>query len=276
MKLNVCLFSQESRSQLFFSAGWVMTRPTSKAKSNGRKLTTLIKTLSRRKSKAVSDQDEKLSLLQLPDFVLENILLQAHPVAALALGATCKHLHTELIRHQSDICLKLLTQPENQVNTIVYSDAKPKSKSSLPAVPSLGTYLSQRSYRYQMVVRNQWTVKSAEVLLHMLLTQQTDSVQVWTALLPEPELEKKMYTDCIHRCVGTAGIDPQSTWDVTLAIRVPVKLSQAEFDALVPGCQPFIRRVREQLAEVTGKSVEDLQLRILFESVNWYRVFRST
>ena len=57
---------------------------------------------------------------------------------------------------------------------------------------------------------------------------------------------------------------------------MPVKLSQEEFEALVPSCQPFVKRVRELLAEVTNKSVEDMQLRILFESVNWYRVFRST
>jgi len=200
--------------------------------------------------------------------------LQAHPLTALALGGTCKQLHSELGRHHTDICMKLLAQPENRVQITAHSEAK--TKSSLPKVPSLGTYLTQRAYTYQLVVRNQWTVSSAEVLLHMLLTQQIDSSQVWTALMPEPELEQKMYTDCIQSCVGSTGIDAQRTWDVTLAIRVPVKLSQAEFDALVPSCQPFIRRVREQLALVTEKSVEDMQLRILFESVNWYRVFRST
>ena len=110
----------------------------------------------------------------------------------------------------------------------------------------------------------------------MLLTQQVDSSQVWTALMPEVEHEKKMYMDCIASCVGNAGIDARRTWDITLAIRVPVKLSQEEFEALVPSCQPFVKRVRDLLAEVTNKSVEDMQLRILFESVNWYRVFRST
>ena len=251
-----------------------MARPTNKPKLTGKMLTTLIKTLSRRKGKAVSDQTESMSLLQLPDFVLENILLQAHPITALALGATCKQLHAELGRHHSDICLKLLLQPENRVQTTAHSEAK--SKSSLPKVPSLGTYLTQRAFTYQLVVRNQWTVRSAEVLLQMLLTQQIDSSQVWTALMPEVEHEKKMYMDCIASCVGNAGIDAQRTWDITLAIRVPVKLSQEEFEALVPSCQPFVKRVRELLAEVTNKSVEDMQLRILFESVNWYRVFRST
>ncbi len=240
-----------------------MARPTNKPKLTGKKLTTLIKTLSRRKGKAVSDQTESMSLLQLPDFVLENILLQAHPITALALGATCKQLHAELRRHHSDICMKLLLQPENRVQITAHSEAKPKS--SLPKVPSLGTYLTQRAFTYQLVVRNQWTVRSAEVLLQMLLTQQVDSSQVWTALMPEAEHEKNMYMDCAASC-----------WDITLAIRVPVKLSQEEFEALVPSCQPFVKRVRELLAEVTNKSVEDMQLRILFESVNWYRVFRST
>ena len=251
-----------------------MARPTNKPKLTGKKLKTLIKTLSRKKGKAVSDQTESMSLLQLPDFVLENMLLQAHPITALALGATCKQLHAELRRHRSDICMKLLLQPENRVQITARSEAK--SKSSLPKVPSLGTYLTQRAFTYQLVVRNQWTVRSAEVLLQMLLTQQIDSSQVWTALMPEVEHEKKMYMDCIASCVGNAGIDARRTWDITLAIRVPVKLSQEEFEALVPSCQPFVKRVRDLLAEVTNKSVEDMQLRILFESVNWYRVFRST
>ncbi|DBA94791.1 TPA: hypothetical protein ACH3X1_002336 [Trebouxia sp. C0004] len=170
--------------------------------------------------------------------------------------------------------MKLLLQPENRVQIAANNEAK--SKSSLPKVPSLGTYLTQRAFTYQLVVRNQWTVRSAEVLLQMLLTQQVDSSQVWTALMPEAEDEKNMYMDCIASCVGNAGIDAQRTWDITLAIRVPVKLSQEEFEALVPSCQPFVKRVRELLAEVTQKSVEDMQMRILFESVNWYRVFRST
>ncbi|KAL0041480.1 hypothetical protein WJX79_004984 [Trebouxia sp. C0005] len=147
-----------------------MARPTNKPKLTGKKLTSLIKTLSRRKGKAVPNQTESLPLLQLPDFVLENILLQAHPITALALGATCKQLHAEVRRHHSDICMKLLLQPENRVQITAHSEAK--SKSSLPKVPSLGTYLTQRAFTYQLVVRNQWTVRSAEVLLQMLLTQQ--------------------------------------------------------------------------------------------------------
>ena len=106
-----------------------MARPTNKPKLTGKKLTTLIKTLSRRKGKAISDQTESTSLLQLPDFVLENILLQAHPITAIALGTTCKQLHAELGRH-SDICMKLLLQPENRVQIAAHSEAK--SKSSLP------------------------------------------------------------------------------------------------------------------------------------------------
>lgn len=253
-----------------------MVRPTSKPKNTSKKLSTLIKTLSRRKAKSDSCENETLSLLQLPDMVLENILLQAHPFTALALAATCKHLHSEVQRHHSDICMKLLVQPEIRVQVTGHSEVRSKGKSSLPKVPSLGTYLTQRPNTYQLVVRNQWTVRAAEVLLQMLLTQQVDSDQVWTALMPGAELEKKMYVDCVAKCVGDAGIDAEKSWDVTLAIRVPVKLSQEEFDALVPSCQPFIKRVREQLAEVTYRSVEDMQLRILFESVNWYRVFRST
>lgn len=174
------------------------------------------------------------------------------------------------------MCKKFLYQPENQVQITVHNETKSKSKSVVPKVPTLGTYVTQRSFTYQLVVRNQWSVRGAEVLLHMLLTKQFDPDEVWDALLPDHAAEKQMYTDCIQNCVGTAGIDINRIWDVTLAVRVPVKLSQAEFDALVPGCQPFIRRVRELLADVTNKSVEDMQLRILFESVNWYRVFRST
>ena len=250
-----------------------MARPASKSRSTSKKITTLLKSLSRRKGKAVAEQGESLSLLQLPDNILEIVLLQAHPLAAIALGATCKHLHTELARHHADICKKFLHQPENQVQITVHNESK--SKSVVPKVSTVGTYVTQRSFTYQLVVRNQWSVSSAEVLLHMLLTKQFDPDEVWDALLPDLAQERQMYTDCIQSCVGSAGIDINRIWDVTLAIRVPVKLSQAEFDALVPGCQPFVRRVRELLAEVTNKSFEDLHLRILFESVNWYRVFRS-
>lgn len=109
----------------------------------------------------------------------------------------------------------------------------------------------------------------------MLLTQEVDSQQVWTALLPSLDAEKQMYQDSVINCVGVEGIDGSRIWDVTLAIRVPVRLSQAEFDALVPCCQPFVSRVRTQLAAITDRDTEDLPLRILFESVNWYRVFRS-
>lgn len=214
-----------------------------------------------------------MHLLQLPDNVLENVLLQAHPLAALALGATCKHLHTELARHNRDICKKFLHQPENQVRITTQSEAK--SISCGPKTPTLGTYATQGCFTYQLVVRNHWSVRGAEVLLHMLLTKQFDPDEVWYALLPTLAQEIQMYSDCVQNCVGSAGIDVNRIWDVHIAIRVPVKLSQAEFDALVPGCQPFIRRVRGLVAEVTNRSAEDLHVRILFQSVNWYRVFRS-
>ena len=251
-----------------------MARPANKYRSTSKKLTTLLKSLNRRKCKDTAEQGESLSLLQLPDNVLETVLLQAHPLAALALGATCKHLHAELARHHADICKKFLYQPENQVQVTVQNKAK--SKSVVPKVPTIGTYVTQRSFTYQLVVRNQWSVRGAEVLLHMLLTKQFDPDDVWDALLPELTQEKQMYADCIQNCVGSAGIDVNRIWDVTLAIRIPVKLTQPEFDALVPGCQPFIRRVRELLAEVANKSVEDMHLRIMFNSILWYRVFRST
>ena len=244
-----------------------MARSSSIPRLGSKKLVSLLRTLSFSKGKAVAAQEESISVLHLPDNVLENILLQAHPFTALALGATCKHLHNELVRHRADVCVKLLSQPENQVQ--ISTNSELKSKSSIPKFPCLSTYLTQRAYTYQLVVRNQWTVRTAEVLLHMLLTQNMDSTKVWTALLPDSEAEKKMYIDCINNCLGAAGIEPQRGWDITLAVRVPVKLSQAEFDALVHGCQPFVRRAREQLAKVIDKSVEDLQLRVVFESVNW-------
>ena len=214
-----------------------------------------------------------MSLLLLPDNVLELVLLQAHPLAALALGATCKHLHTELARHHRSICRKFLLQPENQVQITTHGEMK--SRSFVPKTPTLGTYATQGSFTYQLVVRNHWSARGAEVLLHMLLTKQFDPNEVWTALLPTLAQERKMYSDCVQNCVGSAGMDINRIWDVHVAIRFPVKLSQAEFDALVPGCQPFISRVRELLADVTSKSVEDMHTRILFQSVNWYRVFRS-
>lgn len=251
-----------------------MARPATKPKSTAKKLTTLLKSLSRRKGKPVVEQGDTMSLLQLPDDVLEHVLLQAHPLAALALGATCKHLHTELARHHRDICKKFLLQPENQIQITTRSETK--SRSFVPKTPTLGTYATQGSFTYQLVVRNHWSVRGAEVLLHMLLTKQFDPTEVWSALLPASAKEIQMYSDCIQNCVGSAGVDVNRIWDVHVAIRVPVKLSQAEFDALVPGCQPFIRRVRELLAHVTNKSVEDMHMRILFQSVNWYRVFRST
>ena len=251
-----------------------MARPSTKPKSAGKRLTTLLKSLSRRKGKTVVEQGDNMSLLLLPDNVLEVVLLQAHPLAALALGATCKHLHTELARHHQDICRKFLLQPENQVQ--ITTHGKIKSRSFVPKTPTLGTYATQGSFTYQLVVRNHWSVRGAEVLLHMLLTKQLDPDEVWTALLPAPAQEMKMYSDCVQNCVGSAGMDINRIWDVHIAIRFPVKLSQAEFDALVPGCQPFIQRVRELLADVTSKSVEDMHTCILFQSVNWYRVFRST
>ena len=110
----------------------------------------------------------------------------------------------------------------------------------------------------RLVVRNHLSVRGAEVLLHMLLTKQLDPDELWTALLPAPAQEKKMYSDCVQNCVCSAGMDINRIWDVHIAIRFPVKLSQAEFDALVPGCQTFIQRVRELLADVTSKSVEDI------------------
>lgn len=244
-----------------------------KPKWTGTKLSALLRSLGRRKSKVVAEQGETMNLLQLPDNVLENVLLQAHPLAALALGATCKQLHTELARHHRDICKKLLHQPENQVQITTHSEAK--CMSSGPRTPTLGTYATQGCFTYQLVVRNHWSVRAAEVLLHMLLTKRFDPEEVWYALLPATAAERQMYSECVRHCVGSAGIDLNRIWDVHVAIRVPVKLSEAEFDALVPGCQPFICRVRGLVAEVTNRSVEDLHVRILFQSVNWYRVFRS-
>lgn len=253
-----------------------MVRPLDKPRKSSSKITSLIRTLSRRKGKAVSDQDESIVLLNLPDAVLENILIQAHPITALALGSTCKHLKAEYTRHRPQISLKLLSQPENHVTIAPASDIKVKStRKSKTGPATLGAYLVQRSFTYQLVVRNQWSVRSGDVLLHMLLTQQADSEKVWSALLPSLQAEKQMYQDSIDNCVGAEGIDYSRLWDVTVSIRVPVTLSQMEFDALVPCCQPFVARVRAQLAEVTNRDVEDMQLRILFESVNWYRVFRS-
>ena len=253
-----------------------MVRPLDKPRKSSSKITSLIRTLSRRKGKAVSDQDESIVLLNLPDAVLENILIQAHPITALALGSTCKHLKAEYTRHRPQISLKLLSQPENHVTIAPASDIKVKStRKSKTGPATLGAYLVQRSFTYQLVVRNQWSVRSGEVLLHMLLTRQADSEKVWSALLPSLQAEKQMYQDSIDNCVGAEGIDYSRLWDVTVSIRVPVTLSQLEFDALVPCCQPFVARVRAQLAEVTNRDVEDMQLRILFESVNWYRVFRS-
>lgn len=251
-----------------------MARPSNNPKSTGKRLATLLRSLSRRKGKTVVEQGDTMSLLLLPDNVLEHVLLQAHPLAALALGATCKHLHTELARHQQDICKKFMLQPENQVQVTTHNETK--SRSFVPKTPTLGTYATQGSFTYQLVVRNHWSVRGAEVLLHMLLTKQFDPDEVWTALLPAPAHEKQMYSDCIQNCVGSAGMDVNRIWDVHVAIRVPVKLSEAEFEALIPACQPLIHRVRELLADVTQKSVGDMHTRILFQSVNWYRVFRST
>ena len=253
-----------------------MVRPLDKPRRSSSKITSLIRSLSRRKGKAVSDQDESMIyLMDLPDAVLENILIQAHPMTALALGSTCKHFKAEFNRHCSQICIKLLDQPENRVIVGPAADVKQKSirKAKLGS-PTLGAYLVQRSFTYQLVVRNQWSIKSAEVLLHMLLTQQVDGEKVWTALLPSLEEEKQMYLNNILSCVGSSGIDASRVWDVTISIRLPVTLSEAEFEALVPCCDPFVSRVRAHLADVTNRDLEDMQLRILFESVNWYRVFR--
>lgn len=254
-----------------------MVRPFDKPRRSSSKFAGLIRTLSRSKGKVVSPQDGSIVLLELPDAVLENILIQAHPVTALALGSTCKHLRAEFTRHRAQIALKLLEQPENHVTIASPSDTKQQksSRKAKTGPPSLGAYLVLRSFTYQLVVRSQWSVRSAEVLLHMLLTQQADSEAVWTALLPCPAAEKRMYRDSIHSCVGADGIDGSRIWDVTVSIRLPVSLSQPEFEALISCCDPFVSRVRAHLAEVTFRATEDLQLRILFESVNWYRVFRS-
>ena len=253
-----------------------MVRPLDKPRRSSSKITSLIRTLSRRKGKVVSDQDEGMMLMELPDAVLENILVQAHPITALALGSTCKHLKAEFNRHRSQICIKLLDQPENRIIVGPAADVKQKSvrKAKLGS-PTLGAYLVQRSFTYQLVVRNQWSVKSAEVLLHMLLTQQVDGEKVWTALLPSFEAEKQMYLNSILSCVGSNGIDPSKVWDVTLSIRVPVSLSRADFEAWIHGCQPFVSRVRVQLADVTHRDLDDMQLRILYESVNWYKVDKT-
>lgn len=254
-----------------------MVRPADKPRRSKSKLATLMRSLSRSKGKAVSAQDDSIPLLELPDAVLENILVQAHPVTALALGCTCRHLRTEYSRHRSEISLKLLDQPENHIAFAPASDVKLQKsiRKAKSGPPTLGAYLVQRSFTYQLVVRSQWSVRSAEVLLHMLLTQQVDSEKVWSALLPSLDAEKQMYQDSIHSCVGPEGIDASRIWDVTVSIRLPVSLSQPEFEALISCCDPFVSRVRAQLAETTYRAVEDMQLRILFESVNWYRVFRS-
>lgn len=129
-----------------------MPRPLDKPRRSSSKITTLIRTLrSRRKSKDVVDQSTSMPLLDLPDAVLENILLQAHPITALSLGSTCKHLQAEYARHRPDICLKLLAQPENRVSVTLAADVKQKSsRKAQIAAPTLGCYMVQRSFTYQV------------------------------------------------------------------------------------------------------------------------------